>query len=239
MKYFSIQGSLNNKILGQYPQVENVIYNCNVWDDPLFIDRFYFEKINIQPIVANPVLFSKSKLTDLIDIWDMGFSFTILISGKLKSILENYINEVQFYQCSIFKDKIEYSDYWLLNIYKFSDEFVDFKKSKVSIRIRRKEGGTDVVFPEVNSFEHFLSLDKSHKEKMEIVSIDKTYFKDYLSEDFFALKYVFGSIYYVSEKLRTEIEDAGCTGIEFQPAEFSTTEWLQGGEREKIYGKAS
>ena len=53
------------------------------------------------------------------------------------------------------------------------------------------------------------------------------------------LKYVNGGIgYYVSEKLKQEIEDAGCTGIEFQPVELSYNEWTApGGEREKVYGK--
>ena len=38
---------------------------------------------------------------------------------------------------------------------------------------------------------------------------------------------------------KKEIEDAGCTGIEFQPIELSYNEWsAPGGEREKIYGKA-
>ena len=53
------------------------------------------------------------------------------------------------------------------------------------------------------------------------------------------LQNVQGSVkYVVSEKLKKEIEEANCTGIEFQPVELSITEWLHGGEREKIYGKA-
>lgn len=45
-------------------------------------------------------------------------------------------------------------------------------------------------------------------------------------------------VYIVSEKLKKEIEDTGCKGIEFMPIEMKMTDWLQGGEREKIYGKA-
>ena len=52
------------------------------------------------------------------------------------------------------------------------------------------------------------------------------------------LQYVEGGIkYVVSDKLKKEIEDSGCTGIEFQPIELSINEWLQGGEREKIHNK--
>ncbi|MDP5201333.1 hypothetical protein [Flavobacterium sp. DG2-3] len=42
-------------------------------------------------------------------------------------------------------------------------------------------------------------------------------------------------MYYISEKLKKEIDDAGCIGIEFQPAELSSFEWIHGGERDKIY----
>ena len=60
-----------------------------------------------------------------------------------------------------------------------------------------------------------------------------------IDHDFFVLRHVEGGVQYiVSEKLKNEIEDAGRTGIEFQPVELSYTEWLQGREREKIYGKA-
>jgi hypothetical protein len=52
------------------------------------------------------------------------------------------------------------------------------------------------------------------------------------------LKHLIGENFYVSEKLKQEIEDAGCTDIEFQPIELSYNEWVvSGGEREKIYGK--
>ena len=59
-------------------------------------------------------------------------------------------------------------------------------------------------------------------------------------EDFFVLNYIDGGIkYLVSEKLKQEIEEAGCTGIEFQPSELSYSEWTApGGERERVYGKA-
>jgi len=65
-------------------------------------------------------------------------------------------------------------------------------------------------------------------------------YESIITEDFFALRYVSGGAgYYVSEKLKKEIETAGCTGIEFQPSELRYNEWLApGGEREKIYGKA-
>lgn len=55
---------------------------------------------------------------------------------------------------------------------------------------------------------------------------------------FFALRYLLGGNFYVSENLKQEIKNASCTTIEFQPIELSYDEWsAPSGEREKIYGK--
>ena len=71
---------------------------------------------------------------------------------------------------------------------------------------------------------------------MEVVTINSIFLNERVNEDFFLLKN--GVKYIVSEKLKQEIEDAGCTGIEFQPVEMSYNEWIApGGEREKVYGK--
>lgn len=45
MNYYSIQHSLNIKIMGHYPQVKEVLYHCDIWDDPRFIGQFHFEEI--------------------------------------------------------------------------------------------------------------------------------------------------------------------------------------------------
>lgn len=237
MKYYSIQHSLDKKIMGNDPQVKEVIYHCSVNNEPRFIGKFHFEEIKVEPIIANPVLYSKSKLTDLIYLWNIGFNYVKLISGKLKSILEKQrTSGLQFIQCSVFKDGVEYSDYWLLNMFESNNEFIDFEKSKIIVGVKKDEGGTYQKTEIVSSVSEFDSLVEFHKQKMEIVKAENIYLKDDITKDFFMLK---NSIkYMVSEKLKQEIEDAGCTGIEFQPSELAITEWLQGGEREKIYGKA-
>lgn len=243
MKFYSIQHSLNKKILGNYPQVKEIIYHCDVDNEPLFIDKFYFEEINVKPIVANPVLYAKSKLTDLIYLWHTGFTFVKLISGKLKVILENNRdNSLQFIQCSVFKDGIEYKDYWLLNVFEFNHEYIDIENSKIyyekhsdDFKISFK---TDKILLNVNNLSEFMKHVEIAKVKTEIIGIENLKLINNINDDFFRLRYVFGQMYFVSEKLKKEIEYAGCTGIEFQPVELSPNEWMMPeGERKKIYGK--
>jgi hypothetical protein len=69
--------------------VESVHNNCHVWDEPKFVEHINFEKVDFEPIYSNAILHKKSKQTDFIQCVSMGFSSKLLISGKLKAILEN------------------------------------------------------------------------------------------------------------------------------------------------------
>ncbi len=44
MKYFSINNSLNKKMLGHYPQVKDIKQNCDVWNELRFIEHIHFTK---------------------------------------------------------------------------------------------------------------------------------------------------------------------------------------------------
>lgn len=239
MEYFKINTSLNTKIMGKIPQSKEVVHHCNIWSEPKFIDKIWFEKVDFIPIVSNPILYPKAKLTDIIYPFGMGSSLKILISGKLKTIIEKNRNHgLQFFQCSIFQNGIEYSDYWLLSVYEVDNHFIDFEKSIIFYRKMNLEKIHEpIIFS--GSEEKFNS--KIHeKEIHDELFIKNIFIKDTVCENFFLLRYVYGGVgYFVNEKLKKEIEDAGCTGIEFQPSELSYHEWVvSGGEREKIYGKS-
>jgi hypothetical protein len=133
-------------------------------------------------------------------------------------------------------------DYWILNFHEFNYEYIDFPNSKISYT--RKADDYKITYNTIKeyislkNFEQFEAKRLEAIAKEESLSIEKlNLLNQNIDEDFFMIKYVFGGLYFVSEKLKKEIEDAGCTGIEFQPIELSLNEWLQGGEREKIYGK--
>lgn len=240
MNYYSIAHSLNKKVLGNDPQVKDIAYPCDIRTNPSFIGRFPFQKIEIDPIVANPILYSKSNLTDLIYLWDAGFTYTKLISGKLKSILERNRNHgMQFFQCSIFQNDIEHKDYWLLNMYEKNNDYIDFPNSVVYFKKFNLEVYQSPILFSVGSLNDFI-IKFEEKETMDKMHLQNIKFNKDISEDFIFLDKVEGGVkYVVSENLKKEIEDAGCTGIEFQPIELSLNEWLApGGEREKVYGKS-
>jgi hypothetical protein len=242
--YYSIEHSTNTKIVGKFFQAVNAVHNCHVWDEPKFIEHINFEKVDFEPITSNAILEKKAKLTDLISCPSIGFSLKLLISGKFKDILEkNRKNGMHFFKAPIIQNNIVVEDYWILNFYEFNHEYVDFLNSKISYT--RKADDYKITYNTIKEFiniENLKEFEAKRSEafiKEESLSIEKlSLFSEKINEDFFVIKYVFGGLFYVSEKLKKEIEDAGCTGIEFQPAELSYNEWtMPGGEREKIYGK--
>jgi len=240
MDYYVIRPSLNQNIIGHYPQVKEVKYKCHVWDEPKFVEHLHFEKANFQPITANAVLYNKSKITDLIDVVGMGFTKKLLISGKLKSIIQLYINDgVQFFQSGIYYKNTFIEDYWVMNTFNINMDFIDFKRSNFVFRKRKNEGGTYIENTNIKSKEEFYSILMKKKEYgYTQFFIDKIKLLNNVEKDFFVLTHVEGGVkYVVSERLKNEIENTKCTGLEFMPLGMRLTDWLQGGAREKIYGK--
>lgn len=241
MNYYILQESGNLKNIGKYPQTKAIQYNCDVWNEPKFIGQIHFEKVDFDPIIANAILHPKSKQTDLINTNSaMGFSKKLLISGKLKTILEkNRKHGMQFFKSPIIQNNLLIEDYWILNMSEFNNDYVDFLNSKILLEEITSEN-INSLYLSINSLEDYeMKIEEIRGKKGCNLRIEKLVLsKDKINNDFFMIRYSFSGIYFVSEKLKQEIEDAGCTGIEFQPIEFNYKEWTApGGAREKNYGK--
>jgi hypothetical protein len=240
MKYYSIESSLNKKIMGKIPQAKGFVHHCNVWEDPNFIDKFIFEKIEIQPVLSNVVLHSKAQRTDLIDTFgDVGFNFSYLISNKLKEILEKFnIFGFQFFKTYVIQENEKLNDYWVINIFDFAFNYIDFAKTTFFIKNGLSRDITDEI--NISDLDHFLTKINVLKYP-ETIAISNIFFNEKMKLDLFSIRFHEngGQKGIISERLKNEIEKEGITGIEFKPIELSIYEWLMpGGEREKVYGKA-
>jgi hypothetical protein len=239
MKYYSIESSQNEKIMGKIPQVKEFIHHCNVWDDPNFIDKFIFEKIQTQPILSNVVLHPKAKRTDIIDtLGDVGFNFSYIISDKLKKIFENFNSYgFQFFKTYVIQENEKLNDYWVINKYDFPHQFIDFKKTVFLLNdrdVNRNLISKPISFRSIEDFNLLVNSVKYPK----MILIRDIFFTDDFEFDLFSIRFYEkgGHKGIVSEKLNNEIEKSGITGIEFKPLDLSIYEWLHG-EREKVYGK--
>ena len=91
IRYYSINKSLNRKVVGDPIPVQNVVHYCDVWNEPKFIGNVDFVRLDFEPIVSNAVLKKVAKVTDLISAPVAGFSLRLLISHKLKSVIEKHV----------------------------------------------------------------------------------------------------------------------------------------------------
>lgn len=242
MKYYSLRFTLDLKIKGNQDYIKKYHFkipgNLPYWEEPGFIANARFKKIDFEPYIFDIELYSQSRLLDL--IFSSGpASLMPIISGKLKNIITNYREDgMQYFKMGVIKQGTEF-DYWILNMFVINQEYIDFTKSMVTVQIKKPGGETQRIVVEIGSLVEFEELKAYHRKKMELVTISKLVLIEETKQDFFAIRGVEGGVkYIVSETLKQEIEDSGCTGIEFQPTELSFTEWAApGGERERVYGK--
>lgn len=239
-KYFSILNSLNKTTMGNLPQVKNVIHNCDVIEDQNFIDKFPFKEIEINPILSNVILYSKSKQTDLIHTSSVGFSYgSILISDKLKKILEKFNHfGVQFFPTHLIHKEKKIENYWQSHIYDIPYDFIDFKKTDLLIKDRdENRKPIQSILSKVGKLEFFNMIQSIKYPKM--LYMKNIVFNEEMNFDYFFLRNFEGSNQgIVSEKLKKEIEINNISGIEFKPIEVSLNDWFgYNGLREKLYGR--
>lgn len=238
-KYFSIENSLNEKIMGKIPQIKDFIYHCNIESDPNSIDKFIFQKIEIKPTLSNVILYENAIHTDFINTsGNIGFGFGNLISNKFKQILEKFNSYgFQFFETYIVQNNKKNFNYWQTNIYDFPFHFIDFEKTIFLLKDRDTNRNMIIKTICFNNLDEFTLLTSSMRYP-KMIFFEEIYFNRNMNLDFFTLRYtedVNKGI--VSEKLKNELEKKEVSGIEFRPIEMSLQEWYHSGEREKIYGK--
>ena len=213
--FYRIEPTLDETITGiDDAQSSSAIYPINIWD-PIYINQWGHTLIPDYVVLPIPKIKTKAKLTDLMSVYFTGSSYRLTISSRLKEILEkNGHGNIQFIPITIYYKKKYLSDYWLTNILSFDNENgVNYKHSL----IYERNGENKIIT--INNFEDFI------KKQNELIwpnnlFIEKLVFNKIIDEEVCTIERVRGGAgYFVSEKLKQEIELAGCTGIEFLPIE--------------------
>src|SRR5690606_24989746 len=124
--------SLDLNVIGKFPQSSTADYDKVNVEDPNFIDTYFFSKVDNKPITVNAILEKKAITTDLISIFCVGFALKLLISDKLKSIIENHRKAgIQFFESSLLHNNREIKDYWIMYTYQANPDFVDYNNSEI------------------------------------------------------------------------------------------------------------
>jgi hypothetical protein len=218
--YYKLSPSSDTRVIGRCnQQFEKAEYPVPV-DHPNFIANFFLQKVDLRTVLAAyPKLNPYAKRTDLISgTWYSG-SPKLLISDKLKKFFEKQNHQgLQFIPTHILHNKQKILNYWFTNPYSFDNSAIDFQKSSIYLT---GIGGAILKQIKIDTEEAFNAYKNSLKIP-ESLLIGKLLLKNDVIKDLIILQWVNSGIgYYVSEKLKQEIEDAGCTGIEFTPAHLA------------------
>jgi hypothetical protein len=211
MKYYQLNHSTVTEEVGvTYPQSQTARESLPV-DHP---QHLWQQKAGILINVAlpEPVVHPDAKLSDLLSTTA---TWRLVMSAKLKVILEKYIKEGQ---CQFLEMKVhhlsETYQYWMLNPLQFNMELIDFDASEIWLC---GAGNTKIRKLELNDITDFEKT--SHSFHMpERVSITSISFVSDITADFIQLRNA-PSMYYVSETLRNELIKEGCTGVSFKETE--------------------
>ena len=211
MKYYQLSHSTVTEEVGvTYPQSQTARESLSV-DHP---QHLWQQKAGILQDVAlpEPVVHPDAKLSDLLSTTA---TWRLVMSTKLKVILEKYIKEGQ---CQFLEMNVHYlsevNQYWILNPLHFNMELIDFSNSEIWLC---GAGNTKIKKLEVNNITDFEK--KSDTFNMpERVSITSVSFVSDITPDFIQLRNA-PSMFYVSETLRNELIKQGCTGISFKETE--------------------
>jgi hypothetical protein len=215
--FYRIEPGLDEKVTGiDDVQASSAIYPVNIWD-PIYINQWGHTLIPDYVVLPIPKIKTKAKLTDLMSVYFTGSSYRLTISSRLKEILEKNVHgNIQFIPITIYYKKKYLSDYWLTNILSFDNEkVINYSQSLIF----ECHFTTEIKMITIKDYKDF----KQNEIKLEWPNnlfIEKVVFKSKVEQDFCTVERVSGGAgYFVSEKLKQEIESAGCTGIKFLPIE--------------------
>lgn len=216
MNYYRIKESIALKEIGAFPQSQTANHFVHVNSPNHLQNKQIPSKLEVESVsIPQPILMKKAKRTDLISV--VSISLKLVMSNKLKKILEASIGSndwVQFLPMTLV-DKEEIIDYWLMSVYKYDMQNVNFKQS--DIWLEGLVSPIKQVF--IETVEDYFILKQGIKYP-ESLSINKLVLHSRIDTHFFSLSIVSGGVgYYISEKLKEEIEMAGCTGISFEKVE--------------------
>ncbi|MDN3594934.1 hypothetical protein [Zunongwangia endophytica] len=217
---YKIESSINQEEIGIYPQIEEAIYNCDPLNDVQFIDNIGKKEISFEPKTAIGILNKDALLTDLLSAPIMGFSEKLLVSNKMKNILDNYIKDnFQSFKCKIKISPSQIVDYWVLNPIKFNKQLIDYKKSEIYLMrgVLQKVKKINVsTYKEFKAESIELLRNKDELINIKFVNL----FLKPNDVPFFAIDNVKGGFkYFISKEVKNIMIKSKITGVHFEKQE--------------------
>ena len=211
MSYFKIQAGVINKVVGDMASHKMTSYYR--YDRPNSVYKLKIRgKLDFAPDIDAIQILKRAKLMDVIVSVPLAGN-GLVISDRLRKIIANSVMPIEtqiFDAYVLFKEEKKHFNF--LYIYDAQEnEIVDWSKS---LFMETSVGGFEQGNPKKYSFEAF-KIEKIENYKYFKPS-KLVLKKDKLNSDIIRLDYTHDG-YYVSEKLKQEIENSDCQGVDLIP----------------------
>lgn len=221
MEYYKILWEYNPKIVGniESDQTDTIIgENASMAYNSL--KTFLFNEPYNAPILSTFLLKKKAKLTDYISSCQVNYRSGHLISEKLLHFIQKFKISDYFAIPAEFtydRNLIEIiSGYYLFVIKNSIFSYVNFEKSRFKINSIMNDFQQSIVINSVTDIVEF-RVSKNESEWHHKLDFEKLVLMKDCNFDIFRIGEGMGG-YYVSEKLKETIEEAGFTGMRFEEA---------------------
>jgi hypothetical protein len=219
MKYYRLATSADEKFIGQFPQTKMIKLGDFGLEENM---RLGYE----QPIkkLTNPPeiqLEDGAIISDALDSIYLTYSFFLIINNNLLRLFK----EVNLPYFEVFDIPVFYHkkvlEYKLFHIdYPKNDNFINFSKSSFYVGQRGKD--PDYFIKIISDYEEYTQM----KEKLKVENTRKHLLaKEIVLDlsdnkfDLFRLTVDYSMGYYISEKLKSKIEELKYTGFDFKEIE--------------------
>ncbi len=221
MRYYRISNSLEKQEIGHYPQIEKTIWDGMPYDKNSFGEQGLFSSKHIKPALPILEFYKSAKTTSLIDIEIISNTMYLVVTEKFLEFLKScYIGTFQTWEISAKHKEAKYN-YFILFLDIPKHDFINYEKSIFRLYIKgsdRKKLKLNEETVKVISDEDCMDKYRQYPQ----IGINKPFFEaekivvNAHDIDFFRSSSPIMTGYYVSEKLKNEIEKQGFTGIRFQ-----------------------
>jgi hypothetical protein len=228
MNYYVLKSSANpSKIGRRFPQVEKIVdREAYPFESAQSISKFNpWGRLPDDLVVPEYELHSSAKLTDLISSGGQ-HSDILIISEKSHDLIKGFdLPPYQSYETKIYAKNEPYI-YYVFFIPQNSYELIDFEKSEFALypmnamKIRHKSLNINSIADYEKCIKEHPFLVKENPARLK-VAIDKLVLIDDIPFDLFRIIGPISTMYsyFVSERLKTAMEENKCTGMDFERLE--------------------
>lgn len=219
MKFYRLSYSIDKKVIGRAEGEKSCIFNGDRFKEDSFANQGLFGPVVGNPALPMPVMHKSVKMTDFIRLVPMKPEYLVITEKFLDFLIPYFNTSYQTWKISIKKGDVEY-EYYILHLDFPKSDFINYNFSKFSFFERDEERNYVKLDNEIKIFSDIDLLEKMGKYppigiRTPFLRTVKFTINSNIKEDFFRSSTNGMTGYYVSEKLKQEIENQGFTGMDF------------------------